>query len=456
MIIKKCYGNKSLSKLKEKSMKEDYKRLPIVAEISKGKELVWINPKWKPSEETELDIGMEEIEEAERRLQRFAPFICKCFPETQKEGGVIESEVVPIPKMQEYLEKTYETEVPGKLMLKKDSHLAVAGSIKARGGIYEVLKHTEDLAIAAGLITLQDNYEKLTDKQCRDFFSQYTIQVGSTGNLGLSIGITSAAIGYKVIVHMSADAKQWKKDMLKEHGVIVKEYETDYNEAVKRGRRLSDMDPKSYFVDDENSVNLFMGYAVAAKRLKQQLKEQNILVDQEHPLFVYLPCGVGGAPGGVTFGLKEIWGDCVHCFFVEPVQAPAMLLGMVTELHNDICVNEIGLSGLTDADGLAVGRPSGFVGKVMEPLLSGEFTLKDKWLYEYMRNLLDTENIFLEPSACAAFEGPIKLFAYEETKQYLKLHNLNDKMKNCTQIVWATGGKLVPEEMREEYKNTYL
>lgn len=133
-----------------------------------------------------------------------------------------------------------------------------------------------------------------------------------------------------------------------------------------------------------------------------------------------------------------------------------MLLGMVTELHNDICVNEIGLSGLTDADGLAVGRPSGFVGKVMEPLLSGEFTLKDKWLYEYMRNLLDTENIFLEPSACAAFEGPIKLFAYEETKQYLKLHNLNDKMKNCTQIVWATGGKLVPEEMREEYKNTYL
>ena len=250
---------------------------------------------------------------------------------------------------------------------------------------------------------------------------------------------------------MSADARQWKKDLLRSHGVIVAEYESDYSEAVKKGREQSDADPNSYFVDDENSRNLFLGYAVAAKRLEQQLQEQNVKVDEKHPLFVYIPCGVGGAPGGITFGLKEIFGDFVHCFFVEPVQAPCMVLGMSTGLHNQICVQDIGLTGHTEADGLAVGRPSGFVGRVMETLLSGEFTVRDEKLYQYMRQLYDTEGIFIEPSAAAALEGPIKLMNCEETAGYVKDHGLEGQMKQASHIAWATGGKLVPEEIREEY-----
>ncbi len=437
-------------------MGEDYKKIPVIGKLTKAEETAWVNQKRLPFAKAGLTIGMADIDDAEDRLERFAPFIMKCFPETRGNGGMIESALVRIPKMQKCLEEMYGTDIPGKLLLKEDSHLAVAGSIKARGGIYEVLKHTEELALSAGLISTADDYAKLAEPKCREFFSQYTIQVGSTGNLGLSIGIASAAVGYRVIVHMSADARQWKKDMLRSHGVTVIEYASDYSAAVKEGRRLSDEDPKSYFVDDENSVNLFMGYAVAAKRLKNQLDKQNIPVDAAHPLFVYIPCGVGGAPGGVTFGLKEIWGDNVHCFFVEPVQAPAMLLGMATGLHNGISVQDIGLTGQTHADGLAVGRPSGFVGKVMEPLLSGEFTLSDRKLYDYMRALLSTEEIFIEPSACAAFEGPAKLLAYEETKAYIKQNGLEGAMENSAHIAWATGGSLVPEEIRQEYKNTRL
>ncbi len=434
------------------------RRTPILRDIREEKEVFWMNPDKTNCEEAmkHIELTMEDVNDAEERLERFAPFIMKCFPETKDRNGLIESVLAPIPKMQELLNEKYQSNLEGTLLLKQDSHLAIAGSIKARGGIYEVLKHTEDLALEHGLLKPKDSYDKLADEESRQFFRNYTIQVGSTGNLGMSIGIMSAAVGYNVIVHMSADAKQWKKDLLRSHGVTVKEYESDYSEAVRNGRALSDQDPKSYFVDDENSRTLFLGYAVAAKRLKKQLKEQSVTVDEEHPLFTYIPCGVGGAPGGVSFGLKLVFGDNVHCFFVEPTQAPCMLVGMSTGLNHEISVQDIGLTGLTHADGLAVGRPSEFVGGVMKYLLSGEFTICDAKLYDYMRDFLDTEDIFLEPSACAAFQGPVYIGKSGNTEKYLLENRLKEKMKNVTHIAWATGGSLVPEEIREEYKKTYL
>ena len=439
------------------NLQELEEKFPIVRDLAQEKEVAWINPDKTSMEEARktMELSMKDIDDAEARLERFAPFIMKCFPETKARNGIIESVLTPIPEMQIKINEKYNSDLKGKLLLKQDSHLAIAGSVKARGGIYEVLKHTEDLALEKGILKPGDSYEKLANPEAREFFRGYTIQVGSTGNLGMSIGIMSAAVGYEVIVHMSADAKQWKKDLLRSHGVTVIEYESDYSEAVKNGRKQSDENPKSYFVDDENSRTLFLGYAVAAKRLVGQLEQLGVTVDAEHPLFTYIPCGVGGVPGGVSFGLKMMFGDNVHCFFVEPTQAPCMLTGMATGLNHEISVQDIGLTGLTHADGLAVGRPSGFVGGVMKPLLSGEFTIRDGQLYDYMRDLLETEDIFLEPSACAAFQGPIRLNQEETVKEYLKEQGLIEKMGNATHIAWATGGSLVPEEIREEYKNTY-
>lgn len=434
---------------------------PLFKDIADQKETVWINSKYLPFDMVDavcqLVVSDEDIADAERRLHKFAPYIKKCFPETAEDGGLIESPLREIDAMKKALEETYDAEIPGRLLLKMDSHLPIAGSVKARGGIYEVLKHAEDLALEHGMITEDDNYERFADDDMKEFFHQFTVQVGSTGNLGLSIGIMSAFLGFKVKVHMSADARQWKKDMLRSKGVDVIEYEDDYSAAVSEGRRQSDLDPTSYFVDDEYSVPLFLGYAVAAGRTKAQLDAMGITVDEDHPLILYVPCGVGGAPGGVCYGFKRLFGDNVHVFFVEPTLFPSVLLGMATDRYNDVSVNDFGLNEMSAADGLACASPSGFVVRIDRNLLSGDFTVKDAILFDYMRMLKNTEDIFIEPSSCAAFTAPVNLLKYEGTKAYLKKQGLTaEKLANSAQICWATGGRLVPDEIWDKYMNTYL
>ena len=418
----------------------------LMEQLKNQKEVCWSNPKYKCFEEAmkSCPLSLTDVEDAAARLQRFAPYFMAAFPETAEAGGIVESPFREIPVMKEMLQAETGVSITGRLCIKLDSHLPISGSIKARGGVYEVLKFAEDVALQSGMLRPEDDYSVFAKEEFRELFSKYSIAVGSTGNLGLSIGIMSAKLGFQVSVHMSADARQWKKDLLRSKGVTVVEYESDYSEAVKQGRRIAEQDPTCHFVDDENSQTLFLGYAVAALRLKKQLEEQKIHVDEKCPLMVYLPCGVGGGPGGVAFGLKLVFGDAVHCFFAEPTNACCMILGMATGLHNEISVADIGIDGKTDADGLAVGRASGFVGRVMEPFMSGCYTMTDARMYRYLTMLADAENIYLEPSALAGMYGPVLVASDPAFARYAQY-------QDCTHIVWATGGSMVPAEIMEQY-----
>lgn len=440
------------------SLEEWEKMLPLLASVERAEKIFWVNPRLASVQGRAISesLTLADIDEAEKRLERFAPYLEKVFPETAKNKGIIESELRAVPKMKTALQRETEAAALGSLYLKLDSHLPISGSVKARGGIYEVLKTAEDLALKNGWLTEDENYAVFDSNRFKKHLSEYSIVVGSTGNLGLSIGIMSARLGFKVYVHMSAEAKQWKKDLLREKGATVIEHAGDYGLAVAAGRKESEQDPQSHFVDDENSATLFLGYAVAAKRLQKQLREMDIKVDAAHPLFVYLPCGVGGAPGGITFGLRTIFGDHVHCFFAEPTHAPAMLLGLMTGRHNAVSVNDFGLDNITDADGLAVGRPSGFVGKTLERDISGVFTVADEHLYRLLKQLADTENIFLEPSALAGFPGPWELAASKEGRRYVEKWKLENVMPAATHIVWATGGGMVPADILKAFYSRAL
>ena len=401
----------------------------FVRELQLRHESVWMNPNVGSADAAlaALPLTRTDVDDAEARLERFAPFIKKVFPETAADRGLIESPLTEIENMRAWLNENEGAQLAGKLFLKRDSDLPVAGSVKARGGCYAVLKHTEDLALANRLVETRDDYSVFATRAFRDFFSQYELHVGSTGNLGLSIGIMGAALGYRVTVHMSADARQWKKDLLRAKGITVLEYGADYSYAVQKGRERAAEDPKSYFIDDENSVDLLLGYAVAARRLKAQLAAKDVTVDDEHPLLVYIPCGVGGAPGGICFGLKQELGDAAHVSFAEP---------------------DIGLTGRTAADGLAVSRPSGFVGETVKEMVGGGFTVSDEHLFTDLHALHETEGLFVEPSACAGFAGAMEL---SKMTDYLESSGLGAHWENAAHIVWATGGALVPEGEREKY-----
>lgn len=428
-----------------------YASHPRVEDLVALRETCWFNPGIVPTAQALGDVGLTatDVSAASARLQRFAPYLAEVFPDTAASGGIIESPIRPLPALQHTLLQEAGLAQGGALWLKADSELPISGSIKARGGIHEVLKHAEDLALAAGLITLDSDYRVLASDDARQFFSQYKVAVGSTGNLGLSIGIMSARLGFQATVHMSSDARQWKKDKLRANGVSVIEYPSDYSVAVEQGRQQAAADPTCYFVDDENSPHLFLGYAVAAERLQGQFKAAGIKVDAEHPLFVYLPCGVGGGPGGVAFGLKLLFGDHVHCVFAEPTHSPCMLLGVYTGLHDETSVQDFGIDNVTAADGLAVGRPSGFVGKAMQRLLDGYYTVTDERLYQLLVLAHDLEQVRLEPSALAGMPGMVQVL---QATQYLARMGLTaQRMANATHLVWGTGGSMVPDDEYAAY-----
>lgn len=408
------------------------------------KRCLWLNERLSPDCRPDRSI-LAGIADAGARFKRCEPLLAELFNELGPTDGRIESPLTDAGKLAACSPVT----APGAWFIKRDDLLPVAGSIKARGGFHEVLAYAEKLALDHGIINPASDRRCLAGEAARELFSAHKILVGSTGNLGLAIGTLSAALGFRSEVHMSADAKQWKKDRLLARGVAVVEHQGDYSVAVATARSL--MKDSDYFVDDEASSLLFYGYATAALELKMQLHAVGRKVDSQTPLLVYLPCGVGGAPGGITVGLKAIFGLDVHCFFAEPVASPSMLLQLCSGQTEPVSVAEIGLDNKTEADGLAVGQASLLVARHIQKMLAGVFTVSDDELYENMALVEKYLGFLLEPSAAAGLRGPMWLNETEAGQEYLKRHQIVPD--HATHVIWATGGSLVPDLQRIHYRN---
>lgn len=424
---------------------------PDVAQsLAQKQPFLWLNPAWRPIAERppEADLTLADIRDAERRLRSFSKLLAHLFPELASSGGIIESPLYPC----DALRRALLPNVPaGRWLIKADHALPVAGSIKARGGLYEVLLHAERLALQHGLLQPEDERVRLASAEARRLFADHEVIVGSTGNLGLSIGVMAAALGFRASVHMSADAKQWKKQRLRARGVGVIEHEGDFGSAVAAGREQARSNPRAYFVDDENSRHLFLGYAAGAVRLQEQLAAHGVTIDERHPLFVYLPCGVGGAPGGLTFALRHLFGDHVHCFFAEPTASACMLVSLAAPVDSHLSVAEVGLDNRTEADGLAVAKASAFVVRMIRSLVSGVFTAPDDDFFEDLYVLERTTGLQVEPSAVAAFRGPGWLLESQVGRTYLERRGLAGAMDRATHMLWTTGGAFLPADEYQKF-----
>ena len=388
------------------------------------------------------------IDAAEDRFRWFAPLFEELFPDTRSIGGIIESPLEKVSALATALTDEFGQQFPSNLWVKRDDALAVSGSVKSRGGIHEVLEVALGAARDLG-VDLSSGPLVFLDADVRAQLAGRRIVVGSTGNLGLSIGLMGAVLGFSVTVHMSHDAKAWKKAMLRESGVEVVEHDTDFTEAVHTGRAAANADPHAHFIDDENSQSLFAGYAVAGRRLAGQLAAASVVVDDDHPLTVYLPCGIGGAPGGITYGLTSVFGDAVRCIFVEPVSMPAFLLGRLTGKDDGVAVADVGLGALTIADGLAVGRPSGFVGKAVGHLVRGYTTVTDDDLLRTLTVAEAAAGLRLEPSACAGLRAAGQVAGARGGVSGGAPSGASAGavgVGSGTHVAWLTGGSLMPDD----------
>lgn len=405
----------------------------LLERLREGRTAVWMRERTSPRRNAvDASAASASIAEAEALWLRFAPALAALF-DIPDGSGRIRSPLFECPST---------VVSPGRVYVKADHALPISACVKARGGVFGLLRIIERIAGRAGLLAMLDSYEDLTGPGARREFSQHTIVVASTGNLGFSIGIVAAAFGLQAEVHMSDCAKEWKKQRLREVGATVIEHSGDYTGTVAAARASVAARNEAHFIDDENSWDLFLGYAGAAKELQEQLVAAGIAISNDRPLVVYLPCGVGGAPGGITYGLRAIYGEALVSVFVEPADAACMFVALAVGQGQPKSIYDVGLGNRTAADGLAVGRASPLVLNQVRDDIDAAVAVSEESLLQWVRRAWSEMGIKLEPSAAAAFAA-IPPFVEACSLAGSGGHELD----NAVHLAWTTGGDLMPDSV---------
>ena len=99
---------------------------PQIQDLITAKPTFWRNPDYNQT--ADLPFSKADILDATTRLERFAPYLAKIFPETAATNGIIESPLIPLKDMHESWEHQTQQKLAGRLFLKADNQLPISGS----------------------------------------------------------------------------------------------------------------------------------------------------------------------------------------------------------------------------------------------------------------------------------------------------------------------------------------
>jgi D-serine dehydratase len=267
---------------------------------------LWVNPQrgllLEDNPADQPPFLRTEMQAARDRFNRFAPLLAQLFPELAASEGRIESDLLPAPAMQRALC------IPahhGRLWIKADHSLPVAGSIKARGGFHEVLEVAERLAAQHGLLATGLRLPQLGIAQLRAPCLRATRWPWAPPAIwawplawlacGPGVSLRGAHVGRCQGMEEGAPAPA-RRGGGGTHGRL----------RTSRGRR-----PRPLALPPTRCATLWTTSArcrsswVTARppcTCSQLQAGWCRRWMRTHPLLVYLPCGVGGAPAGITWG----------------------------------------------------------------------------------------------------------------------------------------------------------
>ena len=133
---------------------------------------LWINEHWRTYDAAAIPAAQNpsEMYDAEARLNGFTTALMVLFPSLIHARGIIESPLLDADRLQ--LRMSPRGGPVGRWLIKADHALPVAGSVKARGGVYEVLLHAESVARRHGLMNVTDDGVMLALPPARELFAR--------------------------------------------------------------------------------------------------------------------------------------------------------------------------------------------------------------------------------------------------------------------------------------------